>query len=316
MTHEVHDGGNRPHWQELPAEVRIRIETLLGGRVASVVPALGGFSPGFASTLSLENGSQFFVKAMSDLLTPAGADTYRREGAVLRQLPPLVRNARLVSIDDDGDWIVLVYDVIDGRSPVPSRPAELRLMLDTFTEFARILTPTPFAAPAFEEKVGWPFDSWQRADLRVQIAGGPEFEWARDHAVEIREFAKNWRWVARGETLLHGDLRADNMILTAEGIVVVDWPDVCIGAPWLDLVMALPSFGMFPDPPSLETILQTHPLTAEVDPEAIDRVIAALAGFFGWASLEPAPIGLPSLRAFQREQASQAFRLLRDRWRY
>jgi len=39
-----------------------------------------------------------------------------------------------------------------------------------------------------------------------------------------------------GETLLHLDLRADNMLLTPDRVVVMDWPHARVSTPWVDLL--------------------------------------------------------------------------------
>lgn len=49
-----------------------------------------------------------------------------------------------------------------------------------------------------------------------------------------------------GETLLHGDVRADNLLLTASGVTLVDWPHARVGAAFVDPVLfapALPAGG-------------------------------------------------------------------------
>lgn len=106
------------------------------------------------------------------------------------------------------------------------------------------------------------------------------------------------------------------MLLTADGVRVVDWPHARIGQPWVDLVWFAPSVGMQggPDPGSL---LAGYAPARDVDPEAIDAAIAGVAGYFTLDALRPAPPGLPTLRAFQAAQGDVARRWLADRrgWR-
>ena len=61
-----------------------------------------------------------------------------------------------------------------------------------------------------------------------------------------------------GSSLLHLDVRADNLLLTADGVCFTDWPWAATGAPWLDLVAFLPSVAMQggPDP---ESVWRAHP---------------------------------------------------------
>jgi hypothetical protein len=47
---------DRPRWDELPGRVRRLAEALAGGRVIRAESCPGGFSPGFASRLTLAVG--------------------------------------------------------------------------------------------------------------------------------------------------------------------------------------------------------------------------------------------------------------------
>ena len=122
----------------------------------------------------------------------------------------------------------------------------------------------------------------------------------------LADIEPGWVDAAAGDTLLHTDLRADNLLLTPDGgVVLVDWPWACTGAAFLDLVLLLPSVGLGggPDP---ATVIERYRLFTDVDPDALVAVVAALAGFFVRQSLDPAPPGLPTVRAFQRAQAQVA----------
>ena len=83
--------------------------------------------------------------------------------------------------------------------------------------------------------------------------------------------------------------------------MLVDWPHACIGAAWIDKVCFLPSVGLAggPSPTEVEQVLD--PL-AGTDFDAVNRVLAALTGYFTVEGLSPDPPGLPTVRAFQRAQ--------------
>ncbi len=51
-----------------------------------------------------------------------------------------------------------------------------------------------------------------------------------------------------------------------------------------------------------EQVLATHPPTRAVGPDVLTTVLAGFAGYFLDSARQPAPPGLPSLRAFQRLQ--------------
>jgi Ser/Thr protein kinase RdoA (MazF antagonist) len=109
--------------------------------------------------------------------------------------------------------------------------------------------------------------------------------------------------------LLHTDIRADNLLLAGDGAVVVDWPHACRGAAFADLVFFAPSVAMQggPEPPAL---LARSGAGRAASREAVTAVVCALAGYFTERSLQPAPSGLPTVRAFQAAQAEVTRRWL------
>lgn len=263
-------GGNRLRWAQLPGFVREAIEDALSARVVAAENKEGGFSPGLASVLTLDTGAKVFAKAVSLARNEFSAAAIRSEVRVLGALPDSVPAPRLRWSYDDGEWVALVTDAVDGQTPAqPWRAAELARFLDAATLLARSLTPSPIEAPA--------------------IADDPEFE------------ADGWQEATAGTALLHGDLRSDNFLLTGNGFVVVDWPSVVLGPPWLDLLFALPSIAMHGggDP---QRLWSAHPFSREADPGAVDVALAGLARFFLDRSRQPVPPLLPTIRDFQRAQ--------------
>jgi Phosphotransferase enzyme family len=121
-----------------------------------------------------------------------------------------------------------------------------------------------------------------------------------------------WPAGAAGGTLLHADLRADNLLLTPARVMVVDWPWASVGAAWFDLLGMLPSVAMQGglDP---EAVFAAHPVAAGADPDAVTATLAALAGFFVVRGGEPPPPGLPTVRSFQLAQGRAALAWLRRR---
>ena len=66
-----------------------------------------------------------------------------------------------------------------------------------------------------------------------------------------------------------------------------------------------------------EALWGAHALSEGVEREDADAVVAALAGFFTCASMQPDSPGLPTLRAFQAGQGEVARRWISERlgWR-
>ncbi|PRX00697.1 UNVERIFIED_ORG: phosphotransferase family enzyme, partial [Actinomadura viridilutea] len=115
-----------------------------------------------------------------------------------------------------------------------------------------------------------------------------------------------------GNTLSHTDLRADNILITAGGVKVVDWAYAVASAPWTDLLLMLPSVaassGIDPEP-----IWHAFPRSRDVPDDQANAVLAALAGDFLTQSLLPAPPNIPGLRQHQRAKGEAALRWLRTR---
>jgi aminoglycoside phosphotransferase (APT) family kinase protein len=111
-----------------------------------------------------------------------------------------------------------------------------------------------------------------------------------------------------GSSLVHGDIRADNLLIASDGEpVVVDWPHASIGAPWVDVALFAVATSMQGGPPP-EVTLARAPGVAAVEPDLVTAFVVGLAGFFTNAALYPPPPGLPTLRRFQAAQGEVARR--------
>lgn len=93
-----------------------------------------------------------------------------------------------------------------------------------------------------------------------------------------------------GESLLHLDVRSDNICLVERGAVLVDWNWAHVGNPDLDLAFWLPSLAA-----------EGGPQPDEVLP-AEGGFAAAVAGFFGSRAGLPPPPTAPTVRAVQLAQ--------------
>jgi hypothetical protein len=295
-------GGDRPRWVDLPVTVRESIASCLDDQIVAVIDAWGGFTPGVAARVDLAGSRSVFVKAAGRAFAPQVPNIYRREAAVMRELPKWVPAPRLLHVLDDGDWVALIFTYVAGSLPAqPWSDPELDLVLHAVADLGAAMTPSPIAAPRLVDDWATDFTGWRRL-----LASGGEIEsvstWAAAHLAELADLETRWNQVADGATLLHGDLRADNILISGEKVVFLDWPNVCVGAAWVDLLFMLPSVMMASerDP---DAIIATHRSTVGVPGSNIDAVLAAVAGFFASSSLQPPPPGLPTVREFQAQQA-------------
>ncbi|NUP44375.1 MAG: aminoglycoside phosphotransferase family protein [Streptomyces sp.] len=307
--------GVRTPWEALPPTVRNAVADVLGNPVVHAVTQPGGFSPGTAARVRTADGRRAFVKAVSADTNPHSPTLHRIEARHTAALPHTTPAPRLLGTYDDGTWVALILEEIPGRQPhVPWQKRELERVLDAVAELSRTLTPSPVDAPPAAEALADDFSGWQR--LRAQEPHelrGRLDEWSLAHLPRLVDIAAGWSQAAAGDTLAHADLRADNMLLTADDrVVFVDWPHAVRAAPWFDLLVMLPCVRAQggPDP---EEVFTAHPVGRQADPDAVTAALAALAGFFVEKSLLPAPPGLPTLRAFQRAQGDAALAWLRRR---
>jgi serine/threonine protein kinase len=296
-------------WAEVPEAIRTWAAGFGGGPPKRVRDLAGGFSPGATSVLEWP-GRAVFVKAVGAALNPESPDFHRREAVVSAALPPAPEFPRLLDVYDDGDWVALAFEAIDGGPPThPWDRRQLEVAVQALDALHDALTPSPVAdAPAAADRLQFLFGGW--AELAA-LDGPPEGLdlWSARHLHRLAELESGWREAVAGSTLLHGDVRSDNLLITGGGVVFVDWPHACVGAPVFDLVAWAPSVALEggPDPEGLFDL--SAPASA-VDPDVVAVLVAAFAGFLVRHSLQPAPPGLPTLRAFQGAQGAVALEWL------
>lgn len=101
--------------------------------------------------------------------------------------------------------------------------------------FAEATTPCPLDVRAIAEANAVQFGGLRAMrDDPVRARELPR--WARERLVDLAAAEDGWARAAAGDTLVHGDVRADNVLLTHDRVVFVDWPWAARGAPWLDVV--------------------------------------------------------------------------------
>jgi aminoglycoside phosphotransferase (APT) family kinase protein len=306
--------GSRVDWADVPARVRAEIERACGAPVVQAVTAPGGFSPGLAARVLCADGRRWFIKAASGLVNPDTPRLHRREARILADLDPLIRSGRLPAprlraTAGHGSWFALILDDIDGRHPaLPWDDGQVGQVLGALDALAGVLTPAPIAAPAIGQHLGADFTGWR---ILAQAPGDGRLDpWSRARLADLAAVEATWAGHAAGPTLLHADIRADNVLLTGGGgVVVVDWPHACRGAAFVEVVLLAPSVAMQggPQPADLLTRSRAGRAASRAN---LTATVCALAGYFTERSLRPPPPGLPTVRAFQAAQGEVTRRWL------
>jgi len=258
---------------------------------------------------------------------------HRREAQILRSLDPMIVSGTLPAPRMRGTleadpWTVVILDDIDGRHPrLPWEPSELAAVAAAVEQLADALTPSPIETRSVSEYFAADFTGWRT--LAAAADPGAIDAWSKAHLDELAELEHQWPQHLAGQTLLHADIRADNLLLTGgqgdrgrrgdrgdrasggERVVFVDWPHACIGAAFADMIFMAPSVTMQGGPPPGELLSMTR-AGRVADPEAVATAVCAVAGYLTERSLLPAPPGIPTVRAFQAAQGEIARRWLAD----
>ncbi|MFT4081247.1 MAG: phosphotransferase [Nocardioides sp.] len=289
----------RLDWVHLPAPVRTAVEKRLGAPVVQAVSQDAGFTPGFASVLTDATGASTFVKAASVQAQRGSAASYRAEARRLRTLNGWVPAPRLRWAEEVADWVVLGIEYVDARPPRrPWTEPDLTAATTMLTCLAASATPPPcLGLSDVGEELADLAGSWQELDHLA-------------HAEEATALADRFAELVVGDTLVHTDVRDDNLLLRADGTVLLcDWSEPMRGPNWLDSLLLLAAArgdGLEVDP-------TTHPLLGAAEDEAIDSALALFAGYGLERSELPAPPAMPHLREFQRWQGETCWAWLAER---
>jgi serine/threonine protein kinase len=302
----------RISWQQVPDRVRDAVEAVLGASVVEALTQEGGFSPGAAARLRLANGRSAFVKAIGIDLHPNSAGLYRREAATMPHLPAGLPVPRLLDVYDDGNWIALVYEEVNGRHPeLPWRLNELQCVADAITNLGAALQPSPWReGPGFVDANGAFLRAWEELAAEPPTEAEP---WLRRHLDQLAAQEIDVAELFGGDALLHNDIRSDNVLLTPDGgVVFLDWGATCNGAEWLDVVLFALSVNA-EGGADAEMLVRGHPLTRDVAASWIDVVLlAAVATYWRQSRLPEDPL-LPGSRAYQVAYADATVRWMKRR---
>jgi hypothetical protein len=237
----------------------------------------------------LAGGGSVFVKAPYDEATAEwlATEALVYQGVEADFLPQLLAW--------DGELLVL-EDLSGAAWPPPWTEQAVAAVCAALDELAAV-TP-PAGLPPLENlrgllvDTGWP-----------QIQADPEpllslglcsREWLEAALPELRAAAEAIE--LSGDSLVHLDIRSDNLCMRDGRALLFDWNQASIGNPRFDLAEWLPSLAA-----------EGGPLPEQLLPHADGAAFAAVfAGFWGARAGLPAPPWGPKLREVQRLQSAVA----------
>jgi Ser/Thr protein kinase RdoA (MazF antagonist) len=294
----------RLDWLLLPPMTRRLVEDRFGTRVVDAVSAEAGYTPGCASVLTGADGRRIFLKAASKRAQRPFADAYREEIRKLRSLPSGLPVPQLLWSHEDDLWVVLALEHLDGTNPQrPWRDDQLASCLDTLEELADALTPPPMRLRTLADELGGQAACWDH--VRRTAPGWP-------HLDEAARLADRFTDATRGATVVHTDVRDDNLLVDDRGRAsLCDWNFPVEGAAWVDTVCLLVTAAG--DGIDADALLSGRRLTRHVPPDDVDAVLALLCGFFLRQRDQPVPHSSPYLRRHQDWSAEASWAWLAQR---
>ena len=209
--------------------------------------------------------------------------------------------------------MALILTDVEGSHPhVPWHSGELALVLDALLRLA--LTPVPQALghlPKLAQEMGDAFSGWARIRADPPKSCDP---WILGNLDTLERLADLGLKDLGGDSLVHTDVRADNILITGDnGAVLVDWPWACVGSGWFDALTVLVNVRAFDSAFDVDSVLQSHPVFAAASANGVDGFLSGLGAYFIDIARRPAPLGLPTVRAFQQQQGDAVMGWLRQR---
>lgn len=275
----------------------------IGGAYESDSPSHGGFGAGYAGVVQTTEG-RAFVKAVSADGHADSLGFLRQEMSVLSAIPATLFPTLRLCVDSE-DGAALVLDPIDGEHPgSPWTVGQLDAIAAAMAELAA--AAAPISLPDASEAVVPRYRRWQDiARDEAMLHGLPLAIRARLPA--LLEIERELAATIAGDSVMHNDLRADNILLHDGTAHLLDWPHALRAAPWADLPVLLPSIESGGGP-RCEAAWQIFRRHGAPSPEALLPIAVGFASFLWHGQSLPEIPEIPGLRRFQRDQARAALR--------
>jgi hypothetical protein len=286
----------------MPAHVRDWVADELGSPVVEAADQVGGMSPGCATRLMCEDGTRAFVKAVGLDLNPRTPVMFRREITTLNLIGSHELWADLRASYDDGDWVAILLEDIEGRHPDLDDDATMDTLLRETERLSSVLgervpdppAPDPDNGGLADLREG--FHTWADCVARAEeIPAVLLPDWIRG---DIGTREPLVRSLAEGEVeLVHWDIRNDNLLERPTGeLVFLDWGSASVGPAWLDPLLArLERVEL----PWFDDSLASSPSLAAAGDTAVDAWLVGFATFLAWRAHTAVDVNLPTLNDFR-----------------
>ena len=249
-----------------------RITLLMGAPPVAWKHASGGYTHAERWSVRLADGRAAFIKAAVDAAT---AGWLRTEYGFYRNVHgPFMPG--LLGWDDGQHPILALEDLSDADWPPPWRSGMVSSVLDAVAALHKAEPPDglPGLESYRDELACW---GRVRAEPDGFLGLGLcSREWL--HAALPEFLAAEADAVLQGQSIVHFDLRSDNVCVRNGRAFLVDWNWACLGNPAVDVAFWIPSLaaegGSEP-----EDVLPTAP--------GVPELAAMVAGYLAWNATKP-----------------------------
>lgn len=269
------------------SDIQARLDGMFTAPIVGWRPITRGYTPALRGIATLSDGSTAFVKLATNALTDQWLRAEHRVYSALPDAPfrPAVRAWR-----PDPVPALALTDLSAARWPPAWRPGDVDAVMATLDTVHGLDLP------------GLP-------DISLELAGG----WAAvadDPAPFLALGLVSPAWLSAslpelcaadasvslaGDTVLHSDVRSDNLCLRRSGVCcLIDWNHTSRGAAWVDAAFWSASLRAEGGPPP-ESLLGQVPGQA-----------AVVSGYFAARAGLPIIPQAPRVRAVQLQQLSSA----------
>lgn len=272
----------------LASSLHERIAQIAGARPVASRPVAGGYSLAGRWVVQLADGRSAFAKVGA---TAETAVQLRREYHFYARVAAGFMPA-LLGWEDGEEPILLLEDLSGAFWPPPWSRERVDAVLRTLATVAA--TPPPPGLPALASSRGR-LASWTAvADDPVPFLSLRLCSAAWLNAALPSLLAADAAALLDGDSLVHLDVRSDNLCFVDDRVVLVDWNLACRGNPRVDVAAWLPSLAAEGGPDPM-TIMPDEP-----------ELAALMSGFFAARAGLPPPEGAPRVRGVQLSQLKRA----------
>lgn len=265
-----------------------RVEKITGAKPVSSRPINSGYTLAERWVMQLDNGISVFVKVATDTDTSIWlrdeAKVYNRVRADF--LPNIIGW-------EDGEFpIMALEDLSAGEWTSNWTPEHIKRVVGVIEKLAATKAPTDLPSLAdFAPKL----TGWQEVETDPTPflgLGLVSAEWLQASLPALVQAEKNMK--LEGDSLVHLDIRSDNICFYGDRTLLVDWNWAHRGNSKFDLIFWLPSLCKEGGPPPWEFTLD--------EPE----FIAAVAGYFAARAPRPPHAHTKAIRQLQLDQLKVA----------